>query len=74
MDTVLTLVAVAVLTAIVVVGLTRQRQIRAAESRTEADRHTPAQAAQREESLQRRTAVRAAHAERVRTGGSNAEE
>jgi hypothetical protein len=72
--TVLTLVAVAVLTVIVLVGLMRQHQDRAAEGRVEAARHTSAAREQKEESLQRRTAVRAAHAERVRVGESDADE
>ncbi len=74
MSTVVTLIAVFALTVLVLVSLKRQLEARSAQRQAEAGRQTPAARAQREESQQRRSAVRAAHAERVRKGTANADE
>jgi hypothetical protein len=65
MDVALSIIGIAVLMILIVISLNKQREAKAEASEAEALRHTPEMAARSERSMQRRDAVRAAHAERT---------
>jgi hypothetical protein len=66
MDVVLSLIGIAFLLVLMAISWSKQRQEKRARIAALPVRHTPEAAAQREQSMQRRATVRAAHAERVR--------
>jgi hypothetical protein len=71
MSVVLSIIAIAVLLLLIVVSVKRQRDDRVAKERAEARAYTGEAKAQHEQSLRRRAGVRAAHAERARTGAAD---
>ena len=74
MGTVLSIIAIVVLLALVVVSVKRQRDMQAAQKQADALEDTGEADAQYARSQKRRADVRAAHAERAQTGASDADE
>ena len=66
MDVVLSMIGIGFLMVLMVISWSKQRQEKRVRVEAEALRRSPEHGAQREESMQRRAVVRAAHADRVR--------
>jgi plasmid stabilization system protein ParE len=66
MDVTLSIIGIAFLMVLLAISWSKQRQEKRERIATEGARHSPEAAAQYEQSMQRRAAVRAAHAERTR--------